>query len=56
MLPQGDAKKVTIYLNQDTRAHIEPLWSAVLAYLRDRYGARHTKGRGKGVTTPTAGA
>lgn len=39
MLPRGSAKKVTIYLNQDTRAHIEPLWSAILNYLRSRHVA-----------------
>src|SRR5579875_2619603 len=55
MLPKGAAKKVTIYLNQDTRAHIEPLWSAVLGFLRQKqvagatlfradagFGAHHT--------------
>src|SRR5581483_6173775 len=36
MLAKGDAKKVTIYLNQDTRTHIEPLWSAVLEFLRHK--------------------
>jgi PII-like signaling protein len=36
MLAKGDAKKVTIYLNQDTRTHIEPLWSAVLGFLRHK--------------------
>ena len=36
MLPKGSAKKVTIYLNQDTRTHLEPLWSAVLAFLRHK--------------------
>lgn len=37
MLPRGGAKKVTIYLNQDTRAHIAPLWSAVLDFLRHKH-------------------
>lgn len=36
MLPKGDARKVTIYLNQDTRAHTEPLWSAILGFLRHK--------------------
>lgn len=36
MLSKGDAKKVTIYLNQDTRAHTEPLWSAILDFLRHK--------------------
>lgn len=35
-LSKGDAKKVTIYLNQDTRAHMEPLWSAILTFLRHK--------------------
>lgn len=39
MLPRGSAKKVTIYLNQDTRAHVEPLWSAILNFLRSRHVA-----------------
>lgn len=34
MLPQGLAQKVTIYLNEDTRSHIEPLWSNILGFLR----------------------
>jgi PII-like signaling protein len=36
MLPKGGAKKVTIYLNQDTRTHAEPLWSAILQFLRHK--------------------
>ena len=39
MLPKGSAKKVTIYLNQDTHAHVEPLWSAILSFLRSRHVA-----------------
>jgi PII-like signaling protein len=39
MLPKGGAKKVTIYLNQDTRAHMEPLWSAILNFLRHKHVA-----------------
>jgi uncharacterized protein len=42
MLPKGDAKKVTIYLNQDTRTHMEPLWSAVLGFLRHKHAAGAT--------------
>lgn len=42
MLPKGSAKKVTLYLNQDTRAHVEPLWSAVLNFLRSRHVAGAT--------------
>jgi PII-like signaling protein len=36
MLPRGSARKVTIYLNQDTRAHVEPLWSTILSFLRHK--------------------
>ena len=36
MLPKGDARKVTIYINQDTRAHLEPLWSAILNFLKHK--------------------
>ncbi|HEX4229943.1 MAG TPA: DUF190 domain-containing protein [Bryobacteraceae bacterium] len=39
MLPKGSAKKVTIYLNQDTHHHVEPLWSAILGFLRSRHVA-----------------
>ncbi len=39
MLPGGSAKQVTIYVNQDTRAHVEPLWSAILNFLRSRHVA-----------------
>jgi PII-like signaling protein len=42
MLPKGDAKKVTIYLNQDTRTHMEPLWAAVLGFLRHNHVAGAT--------------
>jgi PII-like signaling protein len=42
MLPKGAAKRVTIYLNQDTRAHIEPLWSAVLGFLHQKHVAGAT--------------
>jgi len=42
MLPKGDAKKVTIYLNQDTRAHLDTLWSAILGFLRHKHVAGAT--------------
>jgi PII-like signaling protein len=42
MLPKGGAKKVTIYLNQDTRTHMEPLWSAILGFLRHKHVAGAT--------------
>lgn len=37
VLPTGSARKVVIYLNQDTRAHIEPLWLALLNFLRSKH-------------------
>jgi PII-like signaling protein len=42
MLPKGEAKKVVIYLNQDTRTRIEPLWNAILEFLRHRHVAGAT--------------
>lgn len=42
MLPRGSARKVTIYLNQDTRAHVEPLWSTILNFLRHKHVAGAT--------------
>lgn len=42
MLPKGEAKKVVIYLNQDTRSHTEPLWTAILDFLRHRHVAGAT--------------
>ena len=42
MLSRGSAKKVTIYLNQNTRAHMEPLWSAILGFLRHKQVAGAT--------------
>ena len=33
MLAKGSAKKVTIYLNEDTQRHLTPLYEAVLAFL-----------------------
>lgn len=36
MLPKGPAKKVTIYVNEDTRYHMEPLWRAVFTYLQHK--------------------
>lgn len=46
MLAKGDAKKVVIYLNQDTRHHAQPLWSAVLSFLRHKRVAGATLFRG----------
>src|SRR5579875_2122177 len=45
MLPEGRAKKVTIYLNEDTRAHIEPLWVSILAFLKKKHVAGATVSR-----------
>jgi hypothetical protein len=42
MLPKGEAKKVVIYLNQDTRTHIEPLWNVILEFLRHKHIAGAT--------------
>lgn len=42
MLPKGNAKKVVIYLNQDTRTRIEPLWTAILEFLRHKHVAGAT--------------
>lgn len=39
MLPKGPAKKVTIYLNEDSRYHGEPLWRAVFDFLRRKHVA-----------------
>jgi PII-like signaling protein len=36
MLHKGPAKKVTIHLNETTRAHLEPLWVAVFEYLHHK--------------------
>ena len=36
MLPKGPAKKVTIYINEDTRYHTGPLWSAVYEFLQHK--------------------
>ncbi|HWB96405.1 MAG TPA: DUF190 domain-containing protein, partial [Bryobacteraceae bacterium] len=33
MLAKGPAKKVTIYVNEDTRHHVGPLYEAILSFL-----------------------
>jgi PII-like signaling protein len=33
MLSRGSAKKVTIYVNEDTQHHLEPLYEAILSFL-----------------------
>jgi PII-like signaling protein len=49
MLPKGAAKKVTIYINEDTRHHMEPLWSSVFTFLL------HKKVAGATVSRPPLG-
>ena len=49
MLSRGPAKKVTIYINEDTRHHMDALWSAVLHFLRSKHVAGAT------VLRPVAG-
>jgi PII-like signaling protein len=49
MLSRGPAKKVTIYVNEDTRHHMEATWSAVLQFLRSKHVAGAT------VLQPVAG-
>lgn len=39
MLPRGSAKKVTIYLNDDTRHHVEALWTTIVNFLRHKHVA-----------------
>ncbi len=36
MLSKGAAKKVTIYLNEDTQHHLGPLYESILAYLMNK--------------------
>ena len=43
MLKKGSAKKVTIYVNEDTQYHMQPLYQAILTFLMQ-----------KGVTGATA--
>jgi PII-like signaling protein len=49
MLSRGAAKKVTIYVNEDTRRHMDALWSAILRFLR------HKQVAGATVLRPVAG-
>lgn len=49
MLSRGAAKKVTIYVNEDTRYHADALWDAILRFLRARHVAGAT------VLRPVAG-
>jgi PII-like signaling protein len=36
MLSKGPAKKVTIYLNEDTQHHLSPLYEAILTFLKHK--------------------
>jgi PII-like signaling protein len=49
MLSRGAAKKVTIYVNEDTRYHTDALWDAILRFLRHKHVAGAT------VLRPVAG-
>lgn len=49
MLPKGPAKKVTIYVNEDTRFHTGPLWRAIFDYLQ------HKRVAGATVLRPVMG-
>jgi PII-like signaling protein len=42
MLTKGPAKRVTIFINEDTRHGIEPLWKAVFEFLVHRQAAGAT--------------
>jgi len=45
MLKKGAAKKVTIYVNEDTQYHLQPLYEAVLGYLMHKGVAGATASR-----------
>src|SRR5581483_4186837 len=45
MLNKGSAKKVTIYVNEDTQYHLQPLYEAILAYLMHKGVAGATASR-----------
>jgi PII-like signaling protein len=49
MLSRGVARKVTIYVNEDTHYHMDALWSAILRFLRHKHVAGAT------VLRPVAG-
>jgi PII-like signaling protein len=36
VLAKGAAKKVIIHLNEDTKHHIEPLWSVIFSFLKQK--------------------
>jgi PII-like signaling protein len=45
MLRKGAAKKVTIYVNEDTQYHLQPLYEAILTYLLHKGVAGATASR-----------
>src|SRR5512136_1261192 len=45
MLTKGAAKKVTIYVNEDTRYHLGPLYEAILTFLLHKGVAGATASR-----------
>ena len=45
MLRKGSAKKVTIYINEDTQYHLQPLYEAILGYLMHKGVAGATASR-----------
>src|SRR6516162_1258540 len=45
MLQKGSAKKVTIYVNEDTQYHLQPLYEAILTYLMHKGVAGATASR-----------
>src|SRR5947209_1011509 len=45
MLKKGAAKKVTIYANEDTQYHLQPLYEAILSYLMQKGVAGATASR-----------
>src|SRR5512136_733444 len=45
MLAKGAAKKVTIYVNEDTRYHLGPLYDAILTFLLHKGVAGATASR-----------
>jgi PII-like signaling protein len=45
MLNKGPAKKVTIYVNEDSRYHLQPLYEAILTYLMHKGVAGATVSR-----------
>jgi PII-like signaling protein len=45
MLRKGAAKKITIYVNEDTQYHLQPLYEAILTYLMHKGVAGATASR-----------